>query len=63
MKVGLEKGDKGALSQRYFYLLERLAVVKVFILLLDLDEQMVVKLFRMIFKTIKFNFIFTLTFS
>jgi len=39
--------------QRYFYLLERLAVVKAFILIVDISDDLVVHLFGMLFSIVK----------
>lgn len=55
LREGLEK--QGPLYQRSFYLLERLAIVKAFILLVDLDESLVTKLFEMFFSVIRYQLI------
>ncbi len=49
---GISKPD-GPSFPRYFYLLERLAVVKAFIILVDLDADLVVELFELFFNLIR----------
>ncbi len=42
-----------ALFQKYYYLLERLSVVRAFILLIDISEELVQELFQTMFDIVK----------
>jgi hypothetical protein len=46
------KGDE-QIKRRYFTLLEKLAVVKAFILLINIDDNLIVRLFKVFFDNIR----------